>query len=74
MNLSVVEAAIDYVYTGTLTLDWDLAQWIYSVGYTMGSSQLRIWSSQLLEARCVTFLLQCAICFQHKTKTIISVK
>ncbi len=53
MNFSVVEAAIEYVYTGKLTLDWELAQWIYSVGFTMGSSQLRIWSYQFLKKLCV---------------------
>ncbi len=58
IKFSVVEAAIEYVYTGKLTLDWELALWMYSVGYTMGSSQLRIWASQFLKKRYATYLVK----------------
>ncbi len=53
MKYSVVDEVVRYVYTGRLTLDWDLALWMYSVGYTMGSSQLEMWSSQFLKRRYV---------------------
>ncbi len=53
MNFSVVETAVEYIYTGKLKLDWDLAQWMYSVGYTMGSTQLKTWSSRFMKKRCV---------------------
>ncbi len=49
MNCSVVDATVSYVYTGRLILDWDLALWMYSIDYTMGSNQLRIWSSEFLK-------------------------
>ncbi len=59
MMFSVVDEVLRYVYTGRLTLDWDLALWMYSVGYTMGSSQLKMWSSQFLKTRYV--IEMCAI-------------
>ncbi len=53
MEFSVVDEVVTYVYTGQLKLDWDLALWMYSVGYTMGSNQLKIWSPQFLKKRYV---------------------
>ncbi len=55
MKFSVVDGVVSYVYTGRLTLDWDLAVWMYSVGYTMGSNQLKMWSSQFLKKRYVIY-------------------